>query len=151
MGKWLGGGLGGSEELPEVLDVIRASLAFTEAIALLELFWCAVHYSCSGSVLCCSAGGWEEEEDADEIWIISISPLSVWLSPTLLAPLLFNVTPPTQPAAVQASGCCTPPPPFPLPPHPYPPSTAAHKHLYPSSTMMKHLPPPSATALCRKC
>lgn len=70
-----------------------------------------------------------------------LSPLSVWLSPTLLAPLLFNVAPLplSQPAAGLASGCESPT-------QPLINQTHTHKHLYPSPPMMKH--PPCCISCC---
>lgn len=70
-----------------------------------------------------------------------LSPLSVGLSPTLLAPLLFNVAPLplSQPAAGLASGCKPPA-------QPLINQTHTHKHLYLSPPMMKH--PPCCISCC---
>lgn len=72
-----------------------------------------------------------------------LSPLSVWLSPTLLAPLLFSVAPlPLSQPAAGPTSVCTPT----LSPRSsfnqanIHTRTHAHKHLYP--------PPPSACISC---
>lgn len=71
---------------------------------------CTIH--ALGSALCCSAGGWEEEEDADEIWIISSQCLA---KPHFAGTAAFQCSsPPTQPASCRPSIWLTPHPAQPL-------------------------------------
>lgn len=90
-----------SEELHKVLGYEKVFLSSTPALARLKFDFCVMQYSCSGSVLCCSAGGWEEEEDADEIWIISSQCLA---KPHFAGTAAFQCSsPPTQPASCRPS------------------------------------------------
>lgn len=87
---------------PKVLDMKGRLFSPIQVLALLKFYFRVTHYSCSGTVLCCSAGGWEEEEDADEIWIISSQCLA---KPHFAGTAAFQCSsPPTQPAGL-ASGC----------------------------------------------
>lgn len=75
-------------------SVLRSS---NKVLTRLKFYFCIMQYSCSGSMLCCSAGGWEEEEDADEIWIISSQCLA---KPHFAGTAAFQCSsPPTQPGS----------------------------------------------------
>lgn len=103
---------------------------FRSRISTSPIFHFSVmHYSSSsGSALCRSAGGWEEEEDADEIWIISSQCRT---KPHFAgAPAFQCSSPPTQPASCRPSIWLLSPTAQPLISQ-----THMHKCLY--------LPPPS--------
>lgn len=122
-----------------MLGYEKAFLSSTRALALLKFYFCVMQYSCSGSVLCCSAGGWEEEEDADEIWIISSQCLA---KPHFAGTAAFQCSsPPTQPASCRPSiWLLTPRPAF------NQPNTYTLMSLSPQK---KQPPPPGSAASVR--
>lgn len=72
-------------------------LSFSRALAGLRFDFYVIQYASSASVLCCSAGGWEGEEDVDEIWIISSQCLA---KPHFAGTTDFQcISPPTQPGS----------------------------------------------------
>ena len=93
-----------SEELPKVLD-LKGRLFLP-----LKRYHFSNFISVSGTIhalgLCCVALQVVGRKRRMQMKY-GLSPLSVWLSPTLLAPLLFSVAPLplSQPAAGLASGC----------------------------------------------